>query len=42
MEHKHDYLVIGAGMAADATARAIREVGPDADIGIVGEETSAP
>lgn len=42
MEHKHDYLIIGAGMAADAAAKAIREVKSDADIGIVGEETSAP
>lgn len=42
MEHKHDYLIIGAGMAADAAAKAIREVETGADIGIVGEETSAP
>lgn len=42
MEHKYDYLIIGAGMAADAAAKAIREVESDAKIGIVGEETSAP
>ncbi len=42
MEHVHDYLIIGAGMAADAAAKAIREVDPAADVGLVGEETSAP
>ncbi|MEO8810894.1 MAG: FAD-dependent oxidoreductase [Rhodanobacter sp.] len=42
MERKHDYLIIGAGMAADAAAKAIREVQADADIGIVGEESSPP
>jgi len=42
MEHVHDYLIIGAGMAADAAAKAIREVDPAADVGLVGDETSAP
>ena len=42
MEHVHDYLIIGAGMAADAAAKAIREVDPAADVGLGGEETSAP
>ncbi|MEO6926827.1 MAG: FAD-dependent oxidoreductase [Rhodanobacter sp.] len=42
MEHKYDYLIIGAGMAADAAAKAIREVEAGASIGIVGDETSAP
>ncbi|MEO7052302.1 MAG: FAD-dependent oxidoreductase [Rhodanobacter sp.] len=42
MEHKYDYLIIGAGMAADAAAKAIREVESAAKIGIVGDETSAP
>jgi 3-phenylpropionate/trans-cinnamate dioxygenase ferredoxin reductase component len=42
MEHVHDYLIFGAGMAADAAAKAIREVDPAADVGLVGDETSAP
>src|SRR6185312_5206068 len=42
MEHVHDYLIVGAGMAADAAAKAIREVDAAADVGIVGDETSAP
>ncbi len=42
MEHVHDYLIIGAGMAADAAAKAIRETDAAADIGIVGDEPSPP
>src|SRR5574337_670497 len=42
MEHVHDYLIIGAGMAADAAAKAIREIDATASVGLVGEETSAP
>ncbi len=42
MEHVHDYLIVGGGMAADAAAKAIREVEASANVGIVGEETSAP
>ncbi len=42
MEHIHDYLIIGGGMAADAAARAIREVDAAADIGLVGDEASPP
>lgn len=42
MEHKHDYLIVGAGMAADAAAKAIREVDAQADIGMLGAETHAP
>ena len=42
MEHVHDYLIVGAGMAADAAAKAIREVEAGANIGIVGDENSAP
>lgn len=42
MEHVHDYLIVGAGMAADAAAKAIREADATANIGIVGEETQAP
>ncbi|MHB1058408.1 MAG: NAD(P)/FAD-dependent oxidoreductase [Rhodanobacter sp.] len=42
MEHVHDYLIIGGGMAADAAARAIREVDAAADVGIVGDDASPP
>ena len=36
------YLIIGGGMTADAAAKAIRELDPDGDIGILGEEADAP
>src|SRR5690348_11359270 len=42
MEHIHDYLIIGAGMAAGAAAKAIREVDAAASIGIVGAEAQPP
>lgn len=42
MEHVHDYLVIGGGMAADAAAKAIAEIDAGANIGIVGDEASPP
>ncbi|MFK2877574.1 NAD(P)/FAD-dependent oxidoreductase [Rhodanobacter hydrolyticus] len=42
MEHAHDYLIVGAGMAADAAAKAIREADAAANIGMVGEEASPP
>lgn len=42
MEHIHDYLIIGAGMTADAAAKAIHAADAAASIGMVGEETSAP
>ena len=42
MEHVHDYLIVGAGMAADAAAKAIREADATANIGIVGDETQPP
>ena len=42
MEHVHDYLIIGAGMAADAAAKAIREVDAAANVGIVGAEAQPP
>ncbi|WP_447737127.1 NAD(P)/FAD-dependent oxidoreductase [Rhodanobacter soli] len=42
MEHVHDYLIIGAGMAADAAAKAIREVDATANVGIVGAEAPPP
>ncbi len=42
MEYVHDYLIVGAGMAADAAAKVIREADATANIGIVGDETQAP
>jgi len=42
MEHVHDYLIVGAGMAADAAAKAIREVDAEANVGMVGEEGAPP
>ncbi|MEO8999365.1 MAG: FAD-dependent oxidoreductase [Rhodanobacter sp.] len=42
MEHTHDYLIIGAGMAADAAAKAIHEQKHSADIGMVGDELQPP
>ncbi|MGA9715316.1 MAG: FAD-dependent oxidoreductase [Aeromicrobium sp.] len=42
MRHDYEYLIIGAGMTADAAARGIREVDADGSIGIVGEEPDAP
>jgi 3-phenylpropionate/trans-cinnamate dioxygenase ferredoxin reductase subunit len=42
MEHVHDYLIVGAGMTADAAAKAIRETDATADVGIVGDEAQAP
>ncbi|WP_043109097.1 NAD(P)/FAD-dependent oxidoreductase [Paraoerskovia marina] len=41
-EKRYDYLILGAGMAADAAARGIREVDPDGTIGILGRETTEP
>ena len=42
MEHAYDYLILGAGMTADAAAKAIRESDANARIGIIGDETRAP
>ena len=42
MQHDYDHLIIGAGMTADAAAKAIRDADATARIGIVGEETHAP
>ncbi|RCS29261.1 NAD(P)/FAD-dependent oxidoreductase [Rhodanobacter denitrificans] len=42
MEHVHDYLIIGGGMAADAAAKAIREIDAAANVGIVGAEAQPP
>lgn len=42
MEYVHDYLIIGAGMAADAAAKAIHAVDAGAGVGIVGAESQPP
>lgn len=42
MEYEYDHLIVGAGMTADAAARAIREVDRGARVGIVGAEPHAP
>jgi NADPH-dependent 2,4-dienoyl-CoA reductase/sulfur reductase-like enzyme len=42
MEHDYDYLIIGAGMTADAAAKSIRKADADGRIGIVGDEPQAP
>jgi len=42
MEHVYDYLIVGAGMTADAAAKAIHEGDAKARIGIVGEEAQPP
>ena len=42
MEHGYDYLIVGAGMTADAAAKAIREGDAKARIGIVGDEAQPP
>ena len=42
MEHLYDYLIIGAGMTADAAAKAIRKADAAASIGMVGDERQAP
>ena len=36
------YLIVGAGMAADAAVRGIREVDPDGSIVLVGAENDPP
>ena len=42
MEHVHDYLIVGTGMAADAAAKAIHATDAAASIGMVGDEVSPP
>lgn len=42
MREHYRYLLVGAGMAADAAARGIREVDPDGSVLIVGREPTAP
>jgi NADPH-dependent 2,4-dienoyl-CoA reductase/sulfur reductase-like enzyme len=41
MSH-YPYLIIGGGMSADAAVRGIRELDPDAAIGLIGAEIDAP
>ncbi|MGH8114037.1 MAG: NAD(P)/FAD-dependent oxidoreductase [Rhodanobacteraceae bacterium] len=42
MEHAFDYLVLGAGMAGEAAAQALREADSDATIGLLGDESHPP
>ncbi|HEX6612291.1 MAG TPA: FAD-dependent oxidoreductase [Rhodanobacteraceae bacterium] len=42
MEHGYDYLILGAGMAASAAARGIRERDPRGSIGLIGAEAHPP
>ncbi|MGH8183962.1 MAG: NAD(P)/FAD-dependent oxidoreductase [Rhodanobacteraceae bacterium] len=42
MQHASDYLIIGAGMAGEAAAQALREVDADAGIGMLGDEAHPP
>jgi NADPH-dependent 2,4-dienoyl-CoA reductase/sulfur reductase-like enzyme len=42
MEYRYDYLIVGAGMTADAAVKAIHERAPQARIGIVGDDKHAP
>ena len=42
MEHSYDYLILGAGMAASAAARGIRERDPRGSIGLIGAEAHPP
>src|SRR4030042_7039761 len=38
----YKYLIVGAGMTADAAVRGIRELDPDGKIGMVGSEHNPP
>jgi NADPH-dependent 2,4-dienoyl-CoA reductase/sulfur reductase-like enzyme len=42
MEHVFDYLIVGAGMAGEAAAQALREADADATIGLIGAEPHPP
>lgn len=42
MEHVFDYLIVGAGMAGEAAAQALREADADATIGLIGAESRPP
>ncbi|HEY1133352.1 MAG TPA: NAD(P)/FAD-dependent oxidoreductase [Nocardioides sp.] len=39
---EYDHVIVGAGMVADAAARGIREIDPNATIAILGEEPDGP
>ena len=41
MEYDYDYLIVGAGMTADAAAKSIRKADAEGRIGIVGDEPQA-
>jgi NADPH-dependent 2,4-dienoyl-CoA reductase/sulfur reductase-like enzyme len=38
----YPYLIVGGGMTADAAARGIRELDPEARLGLIGAESEAP
>jgi NADPH-dependent 2,4-dienoyl-CoA reductase/sulfur reductase-like enzyme len=42
MEYDYDYLIVGAGMTADAAAKSIRKADAEGRIGIIGDEPQAP
>ena len=42
MDHDYDYLIVGAGMTADAAAKSIRKTDSEGRIGIVGDEAHPP
>ncbi|TAN07234.1 MAG: NAD(P)/FAD-dependent oxidoreductase [Rhodanobacteraceae bacterium] len=42
MQHTFDYLIIGAGMAGEAAAQALREADAKATIGMLGDESHPP
>jgi NADPH-dependent 2,4-dienoyl-CoA reductase/sulfur reductase-like enzyme len=42
VEHAYDYMILGAGMAASAAARGIRERDPHGSIGLIGAEAHPP
>jgi NADPH-dependent 2,4-dienoyl-CoA reductase/sulfur reductase-like enzyme len=42
MQHDYDYVIVGAGMAGDAAARALRAADADARIGLIGMEPDPP
>lgn len=42
MRYDYDYVIIGAGMAADSAARGIRSKDPDGSIVLLGQDTDPP
>jgi len=42
MEYRYDYLIVGAGMTADAAAKAIRASDAAGSIGVIGDEAHPP